>query len=183
MLTTSSPTRITFMVIAAMLTLAATHTVVGSPGCPSCAGKSTHSQASPAASLRTATTTSAQSLSVTSLDPYFAIQRALAADRIDGITGHSNRLARSFDLAAVADLAQSRDLASARQHFDTISRALTTRVREHGITGGQVYLATCPMAFDNRGATWLQVEPVVANPYFGSRMFRCGSLDPLAQPN
>jgi Cu(I)/Ag(I) efflux system membrane fusion protein len=32
----------------------------------------------------------------------------------------------------------------------------------------------CPMAFDNRGASWLQLDDKVRNPYFGSRMYRCG---------
>ena len=34
----------------------------------------------------------------------------------------------------------------------------------------------CPMAFDNRGAAWLQIEEVKANPYFGASMLRCGTL-------
>jgi Cu(I)/Ag(I) efflux system membrane fusion protein len=32
------------------------------------------------------------------------------------------------------------------------------------------------MAFDNRGADWLQVEPLIANPYFGATMLRCGTV-------
>jgi Cu(I)/Ag(I) efflux system membrane fusion protein len=30
------------------------------------------------------------------------------------------------------------------------------------------------MAFNNRGADWLQNQTGVENPYFGSAMFRCG---------
>jgi len=32
------------------------------------------------------------------------------------------------------------------------------------------------MAFNNRGANWLQGTPEIQNPYFGAAMFRCGSL-------
>ncbi len=32
----------------------------------------------------------------------------------------------------------------------------------------------CPMAFDDRGADWFQLEERIANPYFGSAMLRCG---------
>jgi Cu(I)/Ag(I) efflux system membrane fusion protein len=32
------------------------------------------------------------------------------------------------------------------------------------------------MAFDNRGADWLQSATKTENPYFGSAMFRCGAL-------
>ncbi|MCB0295126.1 MAG: DUF3347 domain-containing protein, partial [Calditrichaeota bacterium] len=37
-----------------------------------------------------------------------------------------------------------------------------------------VYRYHCPMAFDNKGADWLQDKQGVENPYFGSAMFRCG---------
>lgn len=33
----------------------------------------------------------------------------------------------------------------------------------------------CPMAFDKKGAYWIQEEEEVMNPYFGSKMLRCGS--------
>jgi Cu(I)/Ag(I) efflux system membrane fusion protein len=33
----------------------------------------------------------------------------------------------------------------------------------------------CPMALDNQGADWLQKDPELRNPYFGSMMLRCGS--------
>jgi len=33
----------------------------------------------------------------------------------------------------------------------------------------------CPMAMDDSGANWLQFEKIVANPYYGSTMLRCGS--------
>lgn len=32
----------------------------------------------------------------------------------------------------------------------------------------------CPMAFEGRGADWLQSEPETANPYYGAAMYRCG---------
>ena len=38
---------------------------------------------------------------------------------------------------------------------------------------GSVYLVHCPMAFQNRGASWLQDNDLVANPYYGATMLRC----------
>ena len=32
------------------------------------------------------------------------------------------------------------------------------------------------MAFDNKGAGWLQSDKDVLNPYFGASMLRCGSV-------
>ncbi|MBI4471193.1 MAG: DUF3347 domain-containing protein, partial [Acidobacteria bacterium] len=42
-----------------------------------------------------------------------------------------------------------------------------------------LYQGFCPMAFNNAGARWLQARPEVANPYFGSKMLRCGSTELL----
>lgn len=42
---------------------------------------------------------------------------------------------------------------------------------------GKLYRAHCPMAFGNKGASWLQVDERIANPYFGARMFRCGEIE------
>ena len=35
----------------------------------------------------------------------------------------------------------------------------------------------CPMAFDDAGASWLQLSPKLANPYFGASMLRCGTTE------
>jgi membrane fusion protein, copper/silver efflux system len=57
-----------------------------------------------------------------------------------------------------------------------------TRHMEHAAAGfgaGQLqplFKAHCPMAFNNRGADWLQADEEIANPYFGSKMFRCGEI-------
>ncbi|SHJ09903.1 membrane fusion protein, Cu(I)/Ag(I) efflux system [Rubritalea squalenifaciens DSM 18772] len=37
-----------------------------------------------------------------------------------------------------------------------------------------VYLVHCPMAMNDKGADWLQINQEVENPYFGSEMFSCG---------
>ena len=37
-----------------------------------------------------------------------------------------------------------------------------------------IYEEHCPMAFDNKGANWLQKESELANPYYGAMMLRCG---------
>mgnify|MGYP006300108977 FL=1 len=43
-------------------------------------------------------------------------------------------------------------------------------------TGEALYEVKCPMAFDNRGAIWLQDSQEVRNPYFGKVMLRCGEV-------
>lgn len=39
-----------------------------------------------------------------------------------------------------------------------------------------VYYAYCPMAFNDKGAYWLEKEKAIFNPYFGSKMLKCGSI-------
>ena len=64
------------------------------------------------------------------------------------------------------------------------SNALITLLETTRVEGlGGVYLAHCPMAFDFKGASWLTTEPAIANPYFGDRMLRCGTIEQtLSQP-
>ena len=45
-----------------------------------------------------------------------------------------------------------------------------------GHVGEAFYLTHCPMAFDFRGADWLQSHDVIDNPYFGAEMLRCGTV-------
>ena len=40
----------------------------------------------------------------------------------------------------------------------------------------ELFLVHCPMAFNNEGADWLQTDDVINNPYFGSQMLDCGSI-------
>jgi Cu(I)/Ag(I) efflux system membrane fusion protein len=57
-----------------------------------------------------------------------------------------------------------------------------TNHTEHAVVGfgggqvGKLYRLFCPMALDDKGATWLQDNERVANPYFGSEMLRCGEV-------
>jgi Cu(I)/Ag(I) efflux system membrane fusion protein len=32
------------------------------------------------------------------------------------------------------------------------------------------------MAFDNKGASWLQKDEDIRNPYFGAAMYKCGEV-------
>lgn len=39
-----------------------------------------------------------------------------------------------------------------------------------------LYEVFCPMAFDNKGASWLQSDKKIKNPYFGASMLSCGEV-------
>jgi len=70
-----------------------------------------------------------------------------------------------------------KDISGARDSFKPLSESMYAAVKQFG-TGGEepVYRFFCSMAFDNRGAHWLQSNKELENPYWGSMMFRCGEM-------
>jgi membrane fusion protein, copper/silver efflux system len=78
---------------------------------------------------------------------------------------------------ALHPMRESADIETLREQLVPLTRHM-----EHAIIGfgagrvASLYRAHCPMAFGNKGADWLQADQVIANPYFGARMFRCGEI-------
>ena len=72
-------------------------------------------------------------------------------------------------------IAQNNDLEYQRNHFATLSNALTTMVSSLTSLDQKVYVQRCPMAKEYSGALWLSREQEVRNPYFGDSMLDCGS--------
>lgn len=64
-----------------------------------------------------------------------------------------------------------------RAQFALLSEQVLAVLGRFGSPGKTLYRATCPMAFDNRGASWVQSGEEVSNPYFGHVMLRCGDLE------
>lgn len=82
------------------------------------------------------------------------------------------------DLAKLLEpLDEAGSLQALRDGFHPLSQEMLVIARHFGHPEGRdVHLMLCPMAFENRGATWLQLSTDVANPYFGESMFRCGEV-------
>ncbi len=75
-------------------------------------------------------------------------------------------------------IARAKALAEARTHFEILSDKMYTVTKTFGVSGKvAVYRFYCPMAFNNKGAYWLQQSQETENPYFGSAMFRCGTQE------
>ena len=66
-------------------------------------------------------------------------------------------------------------LSDQREVFIALSVNMTTVVKRYGV-GQTVYNQYCPMADNNRGASWLSLEESIRNPYFGQSMLKCGSV-------
>ncbi|MCH7727975.1 MAG: DUF3347 domain-containing protein [Planctomycetes bacterium] len=64
-----------------------------------------------------------------------------------------------------------------RTRFEPLSITMLGVVDNFGhAQDAPLYKAFCPMAFGNKGAPWLQADLKIANPYFGAKMLRCGSI-------
>ena len=119
-------------------------------------------------------------------DPETARTAALSVDEalhavngraLEGATARAtwNEAAQAMH-QGLSELAVALNLDGQRQHFESFSDALTGVVQVFGIEdAGPVYRAMCPMVQGRKGY-WLQDEEVVANPYYGAAMLRCGEI-------
>ncbi len=129
---------------------------------------------------------------------YLALQRALAGDDVGKALAAVAALAKNADpvFASLADLGLDRaeslgvqlndtlarllhsaTLADIRIAFAPFSQVLTRTVSVFGATlDTPLYEQFCPMAFDNKGATWLAADTEISNPYYGAMMLRCGEV-------
>ena len=131
-------------------------------------------------------------LTTTLVDPYLAIQQALAEDNLDGtkkgaaaFLGAMKKAPSPGDakeetdalIAPAKSIAEAADIAAARESFQPLTQEFATLLKHTGTTRKTpLYLIHCPMAFGNKGADWVQSDKTVANPYFGASMLRCGSV-------
>ncbi len=73
------------------------------------------------------------------------------------------------------NMAGEKEIKVAREHLLPLTSAIKELLL---LSGGQLELQIhedyCPMAFDNKGASWFQAPEELANPYFGAMMLRCG---------
>lgn len=132
-------------------------------------------------------------------DAYFAMQRALAADNAEAAIAAAAQAGKALgaldgklldagerDWWAKASAALGKVLSGAagskgieklREAFAPLSEQMAVLARRSGPPGGSsLYQMKCPMAFDRCGASWLQLDRAVRNPYFGSTMPRCGEV-------
>ncbi len=140
-----------------------------------------------------------ESMFETMSEAYLAIQTSLAADSLAGIkenariiTDSAQMMRKKFDLHAAgvsekdgpacsklmpelatnaSAVAKAQDLKSARAAFALLSENMVTY--RNMIPGEEKpNVAYCPMAKHN----WLQNGKKINNPYYGSKMLRCGKI-------
>ena len=79
-------------------------------------------------------------------------------------------------------LNKAKDIEAARARLEALTEPVATAIKLFGSRKTTVYRFHCPMAFNNKGAYWLQNISETRNPYFGSSMLTCkDSVETLVQ--
>jgi Cu(I)/Ag(I) efflux system membrane fusion protein len=73
-------------------------------------------------------------------------------------------------------IVNSKDLEVHRTYFKPLSEKMIVFAGSLKDPEATLYVQHCPMADDNKGADWLSLEEVIANPYYGDKMLRCGKV-------
>lgn len=69
------------------------------------------------------------------------------------------------------------DINKMRLVFEIISQNISKIIEYFGPAHSNFYEMYCPMAFDGKGAYWIQNKKEIQNPYLGSSMTSCGSIE------
>ncbi|WP_320171850.1 efflux RND transporter periplasmic adaptor subunit [Maridesulfovibrio sp.] len=78
----------------------------------------------------------------------------------------------------ISTIREAQDIVGARAGLEPLSYGMIDAVEKLGIKSGKpVYELFCPMAFDFKGAKWLQSDEDIRNPYFGEAMLKCGEVE------
>lgn len=63
-----------------------------------------------------------------------------------------------------------------RLPFGPLSSAMFGMLKTVDLKHAGIYREYCPMAYNEKGATWLSDDPEIKNPYFGKKMLECGEV-------
>lgn len=97
-----------------------------------------------------------------------AEQKPEYAKHISTIKEHADAIVKSTDIDAE------------RMHFSELSTHMHELVKAFG-AGKKIYYDHCPMAFNNKGANWLNDVATIQNPYLGTKMPDCGSVEQVIE--
>ena len=83
---------------------------------------------------------------------------------------------------SLKNMLNSTDRDEQRLQFINLSKAIINSVQSFGTDiNNPLYVQFCPMANNNKGATWISIEENIVNPYFGDMMLTCGSVESVIQ--
>jgi len=121
---------------------------------------------------------------------YLKMQSALADDSLEQVQESAKQLVHSLHhdnhgqnpmlhklMAATKSISEAKQLADARKAFSLLSNRLIKLVEHTGTNlPNSLFVYHCPMAFEHKGASWIQASESTRNPYYGKMMLSCGSV-------
>ncbi len=100
------------------------------------------------------------------------------SDKLDGPSHNvwTTALAKMND--GLTAIREAEDIVGVRTGFEPLSVGISDAILKLGAeTNGPLFEIFCPMAFEYEGATWVQRDEDVRNPYFGTAMSTCGEIN------
>lgn len=127
---------------------------------------------------------------------YLELKNALVADNTEAAASSGEKLVGVFESFEVTNYSEENqqelneiienakeqaehiaesDMGHQREHFEILSKDVLDLI---AITGTEktLYQDFCPMYNDGKGAIWLSEIKEIKNPYYGSKMLTCGSI-------
>lgn len=83
--------------------------------------------------------------------------------------------------AAAGKIANAKDIEAQRAAYEDLSKEMMAKIKSAGVQGGELYVQYCPMAFNDKGASWISSNKEIRNPYFGKKMMTCGEVKETIQ--
>ncbi len=136
---------------------------------------------------------------------YLQVQHHLSVDELEGAKTSAAELVTAVDAITLTEpanaveawqplarhlrmhggrLAAATTIEEARGQFESLGERIAILLRVFGNPmDTALRVAFCPMAFDNRGASWVQSAEDVENAYFGNAMRTCGSVRDTVEPD
>ncbi len=74
----------------------------------------------------------------------------------------------------LAIIQSKEDIKAQRMAFSDIGNALYQAIQSFGVKNLDAYYQFCPMANNGEGAHWMSENEAIKNPYYGSKMMKCG---------
>lgn len=120
---------------------------------------------------------------------YLQLTNALVVENVNEARTAANAIETGANAAPngknlarlAASITASSDIETQRAAYAELSEEMIALVKQAGMQQGELYLTHCPMAFDDKGASWLSNSETVRNPYYGDKMLNCGTVKETLQ--
>lgn len=127
--------------------------------------------------------TSATTELATPIDSYLLVKDALVSSDIEMTVDAAKQFIESAEANGINNesirvaeaIANSKELETQRTEFETLTALMMDYAKSNDL-GKALFVQYCPMAFDNKGASWISDVKEIRNPYFGDMMLKCGRV-------